>query len=169
MKILKLVPAASLLLVVLGCDKSTDANYSDATSTPTRAERETTNGIAATSREGTASRIYGSDNTNANSAKAADNTGRNVRDRDNATLTAGDQPENEADRNITQAVRKAIMANDQLSTTAKNIKIITVNGKVTLRGPVKDAQEQQAIEAAVKGVTGVASVDNQVEVKTLNQ
>ncbi len=63
-----------------------------------------------------------------------DNTGRNVRDRNEATKTPGDQSENEADRTITQNIRKAITADDSLSTNAKNVKIITNDGTVTLRG-----------------------------------
>jgi hyperosmotically inducible periplasmic protein len=93
-----------------------------------------------------------------------DNTGRNVRDRDNATKTAGDQSENEADRTITQTVRKALTEDDSLSTDGKNVKIITVDGKVTLRGPVKSEQEKGNIASKAKQVAGVKNVDNQLEV-----
>src|SRR4029450_2047925 len=58
-------------------------------------------------------------------AVEADNTGRNVRDRSDATKTPEDQSENEADRTITQSIRKAINSDDSLSTNAKNVKIIT--------------------------------------------
>src|ERR687892_170282 len=81
---------------------------------------------------------------------APDNTGRNVRDRGGVTLTPGDQSESEADRTLTQQIRKAVVADDSLSTTAKNIKIITVDGVVTLRGPVNTPQEKQLIEAKAK-------------------
>jgi hyperosmotically inducible periplasmic protein len=93
-----------------------------------------------------------------------DNTGRNVRDRNEATKTPGDQSENEADRTITQNVRKAITADDSLSTNAKNVKIITNDGTVTLRGPVKSEKEKADIEAKAKQVAGVKSVDNQLEI-----
>ena len=93
-----------------------------------------------------------------------DNTGRNVRDRNDATKTAEDQSENEADRTITQNIRKAITSDDSLSTNAKNVKIITNDGTVTLRGPVKNEQEKTAIEAKAKQVAGVKSVDNQLEI-----
>lgn len=84
--------------------------------------------------------------TTAPSAQTApDNTGRNVRDRGGATLTPGDQSESEADRTLTQQIRKAVVADDSLSTMAKNIKIITVDGIVTLRGPVQSPQEREAI------------------------
>ena len=93
-----------------------------------------------------------------------DNSGRNVRDRNEATKTAGDQSENEADRTITQNIRTAITADDSLSTNAKTVKIITNDGTVTLRGPVKSEKEKADIEAKAKQVAGVKSVDNQLEI-----
>lgn len=93
----------------------------------------------------------------------ADNTGRNVRDR-NPTLTAGNQSENEMDRTITQRIRQALMDDDSLSTNAKNIKIITVNGIVTLRGPVNNDREKSVIGQRARTITGVRNVDNQIEI-----
>jgi hyperosmotically inducible periplasmic protein len=93
-----------------------------------------------------------------------DNTGRNVLDRDDATKTAGDQSENEADRTITQNVRKAINEDDSVSTNGKNIKIITVDGKVTLRGPVKSEKEKTNIASKARQIAGVKNVDNQLEI-----
>jgi hyperosmotically inducible periplasmic protein len=96
----------------------------------------------------------------------ANNTGRNERDRSGNTLTPEDQGSSDADREISRQIRRAIVANDQLSADAKNIKVITVNGKVTLRGPVESAQEQQTLAGLAKGVSGVSSVDNQLELKS---
>lgn len=93
-----------------------------------------------------------------------DNTGRNVRDRDNQTKTPGDQSENEADRKITQDIRSALTNDDSLSTDGKNVKVITSDGTVTLRGPVKNDKEKTQIEAKAKQVTGVKRVENQLEV-----
>jgi osmotically-inducible protein OsmY len=93
-----------------------------------------------------------------------DNSGRNVRDRDDQTKTPADQSENEADRTITQNIRQALTADDSLSTNAKNVKIITNDGTVTLRGPVKSEKEKSDIEAKAKQVAGVKRVDNQIEV-----
>lgn len=87
-----------------------------------------------------------------------------MRDRDDQNKTTGDQSENEADRTITQNIRRAVTADDSLSTNAKNVKIITNNGMVTLRGPVKSEKEKAEIEAKAKQVAGVKSVDNQLEV-----
>jgi len=96
---------------------------------------------------------------------AADNTKVNKRDADKAALTPGDQQENATDLKLTQQIRQAVMADGSLSFTAKNVKIITVNGKVTLRGPVNNAQERSAIEAAARKIAGADKVDNQLEVK----
>src|SRR6266508_2271120 len=93
-----------------------------------------------------------------------DNSGRNVRDRDDQNKTTGDQSENEADRTITQNIRRAVTADDSLSTNAKNVKIITNDGTVTLRAPVKSEKEKAEIEAKAKQVAGVKRVDNQLEV-----
>lgn len=93
-----------------------------------------------------------------------DNSGRNVRDRDNQTKTSGDQAENEADRAISQDIRAAITADDSLSTNGKNVKIITSDGTVTLRGPVKSEKEKADIEAKAKQIAGVKKVDNQLEI-----
>jgi hyperosmotically inducible periplasmic protein len=92
-----------------------------------------------------------------------DNTGVNERDRDGDSLTAEDQSQASGDIDITQNVRKAVMADDSLSFTAKNVKIITVDGAVTLRGPVKNEQEKSTIDQLARSVDGIASVDNQLE------
>lgn len=95
---------------------------------------------------------------------AANNTKRNARDQGGNTLTPGDQGNNEVDRTITQQVRQGVMKDDALSTTAKNVKIITVDGVVTLRGPVKNDQEKSAIAALAQQTGNVKRVDNQLEV-----
>ena len=97
-------------------------------------------------------------------AVPADNSGRNERDRNDATKTAGDQAENEADRTISQNIRQAIGADDSVSTNGKNAKIITVDGIVTLRGPVKSEKEKTNIGAKAQQIAGVKSVDNQLEI-----
>jgi hyperosmotically inducible protein len=96
-------------------------------------------------------------------APGADNTGRNVRDR-GPTLTPGEQLENEADRTVTQKVRQAIMDDDSFSTNAKNIKIMTVNGVVTLRGVVNNDREKSEIGRKARAIIGVRNVDNQLEI-----
>lgn len=105
-----------------------------------------------------------SDQTSQAPAAKADNTGRNVRDRSGETKTPGDQSESEADRTITQNIRQVIIADDSLSTNGKNIKIITSDGVVTLRGPVKGEKEKADIAAKAQQIAGVKKVDNQLEV-----
>jgi len=96
---------------------------------------------------------------------APDNTGRNVRDRGGTTMTPGDQSESEADRTVTQQIRRAVVADDSLSALAKNVKIITTDGVVTLRGPVQSPHEKEAIETKARQFAGINQVDNQLEVK----
>lgn len=103
-------------------------------------------------------------NNSSHPSNAADNTKTNERDRDNATLTPLDQGEGEADRAITQKVRQEVVKDDTLSVTAKNVKIITVNGVVTLRGPVTNDRERIAVGALAQRVAGIKQVDNQLEV-----
>lgn len=98
-----------------------------------------------------------------------DNTGINVRDRDMRTVTPTDQSETEADRVLTQRIRAVIVDDSNFSTNAKNIKIITVNGVVTLRGPVLNQVEKEAIVRKISTINGVQRVDNQLETTNNNQ
>ncbi len=103
-------------------------------------------------------------------SRDVDNTERNVRDRDMKTLTPGDQKEDAVDRTITQNIRKAIMADSTLSANAENIKIITINGRVTLRGVVNSDAEKASIQDKAQAVVSSAgNVDNQLEVKKMNK
>jgi hyperosmotically inducible protein len=93
------------------------------------------------------------------------NTGVNVRDRAGTAKTPIDQNENKADINITADIRKRVV-DAKLSVDARNVKIITQDGKVTLRGPVKTEEEKQRIEEIAVAVAGADRVDNQLEVAT---
>ena len=94
-----------------------------------------------------------------------DNTKTNERDRSGETKTSGDQSNSSADLKVTQAIRQALIKDGELSTTAKNIKIITANGQVTLRGPVKTAQEKAKIDQIARSAAGGAQIDDQLDVK----
>ena len=101
-----------------------------------------------------------------NSTPAANNSGRNERDRSGDTKTSGDQSNSSADIKMTAAIRRAVMGDDSLSMTAKNVKIITADGVVTLRGPVKTAAEKAAIAKHAMAVAGDhAKIENQIEVE----
>ena len=105
--------------------------------------------------------VFAADDEKTNS----DNTATNERDRSGETKTSGDQSNSSADLKITQAIRQALMKDGQLSMTAKNIKIITANGQVTLRGPVKTAQEKSKIDQLARSAASGAKIENQLDVK----
>lgn len=90
-----------------------------------------------------------------------DNTKQN---KDQAPPTADQQKMNPADRAITQKIRKAIHDDTSLSTYAHNIKIITQDGKVTLRGPVRSDDEKSNLEAKAVTVAGQDNVTDLLEV-----
>ena len=95
---------------------------------------------------------------------AADNTAVNQRDRGHQTLTPIDQSSTPADLQLTRDIRRSLVEDDLLSTDAQNIKIITLNGAVTLRGPVKTDQEKADIAAKVAQVARNYRVDDEIEV-----
>jgi hyperosmotically inducible periplasmic protein len=97
-------------------------------------------------------------------APAGDNTKMNKQDGSENATTAQQQKETPADRDLTQQVRKAIMADKSLSTYAHNVKIISQNGTVTLKGPVRSEDEKQAIAAKATEVAGNTKVVNELNV-----
>jgi hyperosmotically inducible protein len=105
--------------------------------------------------------VFGEDN----STPAADNSGRNVRDRHDETKTSGDQSNSKEDIDITAAIRRAVLNDKSLSMMAKNVKIITANGVVTLRGPVKSASEKAKVAQLASSAAGQAKIENQLEIK----
>ena len=97
-------------------------------------------------------------------ARDAENTGVNVRDRGDVTVTPEEQGGEAGDREITAAIRRAIVKDDSLSLNAHNVKIITRDGIVTLRGPVESAAERTTIAQLAEKTAGVKRVDNQLEI-----
>ena len=95
---------------------------------------------------------------------AADNTGVNTRDRAQGAVTPMDQSNQEQDLALTRQIRQAITDDDSLSTEAQNVKVITQNGVVVLRGPVENAGEKATIVAIANRTAGVSRVDDQLEV-----
>ncbi|HUQ72766.1 MAG TPA: BON domain-containing protein [Planctomycetaceae bacterium] len=92
-----------------------------------------------------------------------DNTAINERDQSPVAKTPIDQDENTADVAITADIRKQVVAQPNFSVNAQNVKIITSQGKVTLRGPVATQQEIDAIAKIAEQVAGATNVDNQLE------
>lgn len=95
---------------------------------------------------------------------APDNTGVNERDRDGANKTPIDQNENKTDVKITADIRMKIVNQEGMSIDARNVKIITQDGKVTLRGPVASEDEKATVEGFAKNVAGDGNVTSQLEV-----
>jgi hyperosmotically inducible periplasmic protein len=93
-----------------------------------------------------------------------DNTATNKRDRNKNAPTADDQKNNKNDLETTRKIRRAIMKDKSLSVEAHNVKIITRDGAVTLRGPVHSEEEQKAIVAHAAEVAGEANVKNEIQV-----
>jgi hyperosmotically inducible protein len=96
---------------------------------------------------------------------APDNTGMNVTDRNSSAMTAGEQSNSKTDIALTSKIRRAVTKDHSLSMAAHNVKIISVNGMVTLRGPVDSEQEKTAIGSKAEAIAGVDKVENQLQVK----
>ena len=139
--------AGCLLAVLTGCNQNSDQSNNNSTTTnqpaPSGASLSTNGDVK------------------------VDNTKVNERDRGNTNLTALDQGNSDADVKISASIRKMVVSStNDFSTMAKNIKIITQSGKVTLRGPVSTDGEKTQIESIAKQVAGDANVENDLEVKT---
>jgi osmotically-inducible protein OsmY len=88
----------------------------------------------------------------------------NTRQNKNPGATAENQKENKADRVTTQKIRKAILADKSLSTYAHNIKVITIQGAVELKGPVRSDEEKAAVEAKAVEIAGAGNVKNELTI-----
>jgi hypothetical protein len=95
---------------------------------------------------------------------APDNTKANQGDADRGVMTADQQEMDPADRETTTQIRSSIIKDKSLSTYSHNVKIITRNGKVTLKGPVRSDDEKANIEAKAAAVAGAANVTNELTI-----
>lgn len=163
-------PAPGTSDTVVDNDRSMASSARNARTTTTTGSTATTGSQSDTSAGYAGSRYPGETTTTpsskADTTAAPDNTRVNKRDQNDAKLLPTDQGNNETDLKITQEIRQALMKDKSLSFGAKNVKVITVNGKVTLRGPVSTAAERATIEAAARKVAGASQVDNQLELKS---
>ena len=103
------------------------------------------------------------------SQEKQDNTRINQRDREPGAATADQQKENPSDRDLTSKIRKAIVDDKSLSTYAHNIKVVSQNGTVTLKGPVRSDAEMKSILAKAQAVAGTDRVVNEVSVQPENE
>jgi osmotically-inducible protein OsmY len=97
-------------------------------------------------------------------SQQADNTKNNQGDASPGAMTADKSAQNPADRELTHKIRKSIMQDKSLSTYAHNIKVVTQDGKVTLKGPVRSEDEKTNIQAKAVAIAGADNVSNQLEV-----
>jgi hyperosmotically inducible protein len=91
-------------------------------------------------------------------------SGRNVRDRGGNAITPFTQSNDRSDVEMTRQIRRALMHDKSLSTTARNVKVITVGGTVILRGPVKSEHEKAAIADKAVQIAGTGHVNDQLEI-----
>lgn len=94
-----------------------------------------------------------------------DNTGVNATEHKAGLPTADQQSNNKADVELTRQIRRAVVKDASLSTMAHNIKIISSEGKVILKGPVKSEREKAAIGAKAQEIAGGSNVANELMVK----
>ena len=93
-----------------------------------------------------------------------DNTKVNKADHAKGAVTAEDQKENAADRDLAKKIRQAVVSDKSLSTYAHNVKIVAQNGQVTLKGPVRSDAEKASIEAKATEIAGAGKVTNEITV-----
>jgi hyperosmotically inducible periplasmic protein len=81
-----------------------------------------------------------------------------------SAATADAQPNNATDLDLTKRIRQSVMADKSLSTYAHNVKIVTVNGSVTLNGVVRSEDEKGAVEKKAAEIAGASKVTNDLTV-----
>jgi hyperosmotically inducible protein len=94
----------------------------------------------------------------------ADNTKVNTRDRARSAVTADQQKDNAADRDLTQKIRRALVQDKSLSSYAHNVKVIAQGGQVTLKGPVRSQEEKKSVESKAIELAGADHVTNQMSI-----
>jgi len=173
MKTFPVLAVGLLVALMVGCETSTTkptANSNSNKTGTTASGTNTTSGTntnSGTNTAGGTNSITGTNtgtSSNTNDEAAPNNTGVNKRDRHTAAKTPIDQNENKADVDRTADIRKRVLERENMSVNARNVKIITADGKVTLRGPVDSQEEKDIIEGIAQDVAGKDNVDNQIEV-----
>ena len=99
-------------------------------------------------------------------ATAPDNSGMNAPAKSAGAPTADQQSNNQGDVELTRQIRRSVEKDDSLSVVAHQVKIISSNGTVVLRGPVKTEDEKQAIGAKAEAIAGADKVNNQLQVES---
>lgn len=99
-------------------------------------------------------------------SKDADNSAQNKKIEQYQEMNSQDQGNSKADIRLTQKIRQEVVKVDFFSTDAKNVKIISLHGKVTLKGPVKSAEEKEKIEQIAMKIASKANVASELTVET---
>ena len=95
---------------------------------------------------------------------APDNTKVNKADRAKGAVTADQQKESAADRDLAKKIRQSVVGDKSLSTYAHNVKIVAQDGQVTLKGPVRSEAEKTSIAAKATEIAGAGKVTNEITV-----
>jgi osmotically-inducible protein OsmY len=77
-----------------------------------------------------------------------------------------DQGTSSSDRSTTQRIRRALLDNNELSNTAKNVQVVTRDGNISLRGRVLTERERWEVERIARGFAGSGKVDNYLSIKS---
>jgi hyperosmotically inducible periplasmic protein len=93
-----------------------------------------------------------------------DNTRATQADRPKAEVTADQQKNNKLDRETTRKIRRALVSDKSLSISAHNVKVISQNGTVTLKGPVRSEDEKKTVEAKAAEIAGASNVKDELTV-----
>lgn len=175
MRFTALLACLGFLFAAVGCEPIADQSGSDTVGTPDTTVAPSTPTPGASDSDaitpGPANDLANPDTGPATGsgtdgdAPAPDNTAKNERDADGDTTTPLDQGTSEKDTEITQKIRQEVLEINNASVNARNVKIVTVDGKVTLRGPVETEVERDAIESIAVKAAGEGNVVNEIEVK----
>jgi osmotically-inducible protein OsmY len=154
-----LIPTLFVSLALLGCNQSNPLNKSTASN-----DNHTTAFKPAIGGGETPATSATSPTAHSEAPPQADNTAVNQRDRDHNAVTPLSQGNSQKDLNMTAEIRKRILRNTEMSADGQNVKIITLNGKVTLRGPVASEAERKIIEQIAHDVAGPDMAVSELEV-----
>jgi hyperosmotically inducible periplasmic protein len=95
---------------------------------------------------------------------AADNSKTNQTDASHIEASADAQQNNATDLALTQQIRRSVMADKSLSTYAQNVKIVSMNGTVTLNGVVRSENEKSNVQMKAVAVAGSGHVVNDLTI-----
>ncbi len=114
--------------------------------------------------DGTGDNSLAASDDASNTSHAADNSARNKDDSNGTNLTPLDQSSKPGDIDITRNIRQHLVDDETLGTNAENVKVITIDGNVTMRGAVANATDHAKVIAVAKAAAGTGQVQDELEV-----